>query len=137
MNCRWELKDGEKKVMTQKEKESYKDKAEGLWSVEQKRCHVDDLVSGGMHRTECAVCLFLFSKETLVWVILAFYEALENIDAHTLIFWMCMDTQHGGISSNNLTILPYMFALEYVSSKTTFTSQCGFNINLQHTYTYD
>ncbi len=135
-NCRWELKVGEKKVMTQKEKESCKDKAESLWSVEQKRCHVDDLVSGGMHRTECAVCLFLFSKETLVWVILAFCEALENIDTHTLTFWMYVDT-HDVIFSTNWTILLYMFAMEHVSSKTTFTLQCGSNINLQHTYTYD
>ncbi len=50
---------------------------------------MDDLVSGGMHRTECAVCLFLFSKEMLVWVILAFCEALENIDTHAHFLNVC------------------------------------------------
>lgn len=101
---------------------------------------MDDLVSGGMHRTECAVCLFLFSKETLVWVILAFCEALENIDAHTLSLSECVWISMVGFSLNlfkfdNSPL--YVCILEHVSSKTTFTSQCGSNINLQHTYTYD
>lgn len=97
---RWEEKRGEKKQQQKWEKVSYKDKAEGLWSVELKGCHVDDLVSGGgKHRTQNVWCLFWFSKETLVWVILAFCEAHENIhkhrvwscaDTHTLTFWMCV-----------------------------------------------
>lgn len=56
VNCRWELKGGER--------ESYKDKAESLWSVEQKRCHVDDLVSGegGKHRALNVQCVYSRSQ---------------------------------------------------------------------------
>lgn len=93
---------------------------------------MDDLVSGGgKHRSQNVWCLFWVSKETLMLVISVFCEAHENIQKHGV--WsradtpshflnVCVDSQHGGILSTNLTILPYVFALEHISSKTTFAS---------------
>lgn len=144
VNYRLEEKRGEKKQQQKREKGSYNDKAEGLWSVELKRCHVDDLVSGGgKHRTQNVWCLFWFSKETLVWVILAFCEAHENIHKHRV--WSCADRVW------SLTFWMYVWIHSMVGfcpqiwqfspmclhwsmfHLNQHLHQCGYHINLHHT----
>lgn len=87
---------GEKEKKTQgresqKESESYKDLAEGLWSIEQ--CHINDLISQtekSKGDSERVLCLFSVSEEMLMLVISAFREVSEHIDKHQA--WRRADT---------------------------------------------